>query len=1362
MADSTSLLLDALKEYEGERKQGNEHVAYQDSAGIWTIGYGHTGNVQPGDKISQEEADRLLLGDTQAATDAVDKLVTYQMNPSQRAAVTSLVFNVGAGAFSRSKALQHLNAGNLEGFQTEAFDAEVGFTKATIDGKKKKLDGLVNRRAKERGLFNKTPAAFIDQPKAADYDPTFGAATIKPDIPAPTVEAPHDPTFGAGTFDPADVELPNLSFELSPEAAQHAEDTALPAPEPRRQSPYPPGWFEKNTQPIGLAPLDEELPVQQVSLKEDPQFPSQLTEEQVGVKEALGLDSAPEPIKIERPLSRTAYTALDAAADQLRAEQTDKPSLWEITKAAGRQDNTLGSLFAQEREFPLDPNFVVKDWTKTDGIKDRFTALEQQGADIEEMYTLIGEATSEDMAMSRLKELEKDAADEALFMQAGMKALLPRVLVALADPVDIGITVATLPISGGASSALKFGQLGRIATGALTAATATGSTEAVLAANSVFRDETDVAFATLAGFTLGGGITALTGREARRLQSILDDVAEGEIDSAARKMGIDDAGAQRVRHSSDGEPNKNLAGKVADDVDEVLAEIEDPKFGYKWMSTLMANFQKHTFFAQSERVRKLSSGMLEGGFLKNRGVRRMTAEGRANLVRRTFETGIFRESLPHFNAWAKRLGHGKGRQLFTTSTGEEFYSEVGRAMRGMTEGLSPEAVAAAAKMRPYMDNIYELAERAGVEGFSKEALEDYFPRMINQNQFSKMIREVGAEGMNKWYREAIISANDDIPEAIADKIARNYVRVMTNKTNGIQTDLLHGIRLDDTAKLREIFHDDPNIDELIGEIESLKLKETGERGTVEFSKRRIRFDEMFEAPVTKFDGTSVMLKFDELLENDARKVLKRYGQIMSGHIGMAQELGIKSRAQFDDFTATIAGEVDELGLDRAQMKREVSALNDAYNLILGQSIEAAPDGSASKLSRMATGFTYSTRGGQFGVNALAEAGNIIGAAGIRAFLRSIPEWKSMITRAADGTLDHDLARTAELLFAPGIHTLTGHAVRNLDELGEGFEAGVSTLDRAARASDPYLKSAGRFTSIASGLSGITDLTQRIAGTEFLRKLARFSAKAPGGKQAERLRALGLNDAMQERIFKMMRPEAEGGAGVYRKGRLVDLNVEKWSDADALDAMNMAANREVRQVIQENDISNVTSAFHHPVGRIVFQFLRFPMEAMNKQLLRGIHHRDAEAAMSWMSSLFIGATVYAAQTSIEYANDDEERKERLSAENIAKVGFMRTGFSSMVPVAVDVLGHPLGLDPQFAKGRSSGLGTNVITGNPVVRAGVAAYQGASAISRSLLSDEVQFAQQDVRNIASLIPGHRLLGVKNAIHAIEQQFPESRDQ
>ncbi len=50
--------IDLIKKYEGCRLD-----AYKCPAGVWTIGYGHTGDVQPGQQITQAQADAILIVD---------------------------------------------------------------------------------------------------------------------------------------------------------------------------------------------------------------------------------------------------------------------------------------------------------------------------------------------------------------------------------------------------------------------------------------------------------------------------------------------------------------------------------------------------------------------------------------------------------------------------------------------------------------------------------------------------------------------------------------------------------------------------------------------------------------------------------------------------------------------------------------------------------------------------------------------------------------------------------------------------------------------------------------------------------------------------------------------------------------------------------------------------------------------------------------------------------------------------------------------------------------------------------------------------------------------------------------------------
>jgi lysozyme len=128
-----------------ENFEGLRLKAYQDDVKVWTIGFGHTAGVYPGQVITREQADELLRGDVAWAEDAVNKYVKVPLNDNQFDALVSFTFNCGAGALAQSTTLRKLNAGDYQG----AADALLGW----VNGDHGPLPGLVSRRREERGLF---------------------------------------------------------------------------------------------------------------------------------------------------------------------------------------------------------------------------------------------------------------------------------------------------------------------------------------------------------------------------------------------------------------------------------------------------------------------------------------------------------------------------------------------------------------------------------------------------------------------------------------------------------------------------------------------------------------------------------------------------------------------------------------------------------------------------------------------------------------------------------------------------------------------------------------------------------------------------------------------------------------------------------------------------------------------------------------------------------------------------------------------------------------------------------------------------------------------------------------------------------
>ena len=129
--------------------EGLRLTSYMCPAGKPTIGWGHTYGVKLGRTISEAEAEVLLDHDYQQAEDGVLELVKVPLTDNQLGALTSFVFNLGQGNFSKSTLLRKINASDFAGAADE-FDKWIY---ATVNGIKTKLNGLVVRRKLERSLF---------------------------------------------------------------------------------------------------------------------------------------------------------------------------------------------------------------------------------------------------------------------------------------------------------------------------------------------------------------------------------------------------------------------------------------------------------------------------------------------------------------------------------------------------------------------------------------------------------------------------------------------------------------------------------------------------------------------------------------------------------------------------------------------------------------------------------------------------------------------------------------------------------------------------------------------------------------------------------------------------------------------------------------------------------------------------------------------------------------------------------------------------------------------------------------------------------------------------------------------------------
>lgn len=99
-----------------EHFEGYKNIAYKDSGGVWTVGFGSTYNhdkkrkVQEGDTISKEVAIRWMATDVDSVIRQANQYITSQLNPSQSAAIVDYIYNRGIGNFLKTQLDELINA----------------------------------------------------------------------------------------------------------------------------------------------------------------------------------------------------------------------------------------------------------------------------------------------------------------------------------------------------------------------------------------------------------------------------------------------------------------------------------------------------------------------------------------------------------------------------------------------------------------------------------------------------------------------------------------------------------------------------------------------------------------------------------------------------------------------------------------------------------------------------------------------------------------------------------------------------------------------------------------------------------------------------------------------------------------------------------------------------------------------------------------------------------------------------------------------------------------------------------------------------------------------------------------------------
>jgi lysozyme len=171
-----------VREFEGYKAK-----AYKCPAGVWTVGYGHTGpEIVAGLEITKRQGELFLTEDLVKAAKRIEARIgsiVRELTPNQYAALLSFVFNLGAGDWTLWKRLK-----------ARDFDGVPAQLARFVNAGGKKLPGLVRRRNAEIELWSR------DEPGTAP-DVEVNSAHLRQAIvetpPAPAEKPANTPVIAA-------------------------------------------------------------------------------------------------------------------------------------------------------------------------------------------------------------------------------------------------------------------------------------------------------------------------------------------------------------------------------------------------------------------------------------------------------------------------------------------------------------------------------------------------------------------------------------------------------------------------------------------------------------------------------------------------------------------------------------------------------------------------------------------------------------------------------------------------------------------------------------------------------------------------------------------------------------------------------------------------------------------------------------------------------------------------------------------------------------------------------------------------------------------------------------------------------------
>jgi len=1070
---------------------------------------------------------------------------------------------------------------------------------------------------------------------------------------------------------------------------------------------------------------------------------------------------------------------------------------------------------ALAKSFTIDNLFVsgINKFMQDDGPKidfdfepsrEMFNIIDQYPDYMQDAFY---EAKSEEHFYSIQKQVEERLQIENEISKLGWKGFGARAISAVADPSAWLLSAATIPFGGfGAYStiptkmmrlkrAMKFGAI----VGAENAVIETG-----LLAIDPMKNPNDIKYALLAGFGLGTP-AGWIGRVNATKNKVPDDIVKAyqKTDVAAEKMkkNLEFEETQQFAAENNFDLNpyyiKNQRMKLTEEANSMNPKVTDdprnaPGEGTYWEE----KFKKgkfgpfHLRFDLSAQLNN-SPDPLTRRFRETFVPDSVTGNPRGDTAIEWKQRTSFQTMYPYMNyrEIALRSFKKKNKDIAFKNTLdlEEKFDALLSEIKEFPERnefgkeITPEMVTL---VRKYADQAFsdtlDIVAQTGREGWEDVARfrkPNYVPHVHSPTKLNQALDTYGREQVEEVYKNALRDMKGDLGEKTFNRLIKNMINKITSPNFfGQESDLAKILQGTNEPAIREFLED---LDLTTDQIEAImgKIKKGSGNTLDRNANRRLPFDlnariDLKNYKTNKIESVSVK----DFTERNLTKLLRMYNSQVLGSAAMARFGNFKNNKEYRNFIMKLETRAKDFPQyknfyrDKENIETIVASLTGRQSPL---ERGGDPNGFMRRMARFVQDYNFLRLFGQVGFAQGAELYTGVSEIGYKTFLKANPTYADVMGKLRAGKIKFD-DEILEEMRAEGIpvgldkfmHTPTGRFDNELElPLGSsgGFWDNVELLFGKAK----------RFVADVSFLNPMTMYTQIVVGRGMALKISnivndyvkKFNTtkiydKLEKGDQV-RFKMLGWNETEFNRIADQIKKHS-----VYKDGKYQGIGLEQWSPETRAN-YNIGMQRFIDNIVQRNDVGSLNRWFTTDYSRIITQFRTFTLGSYTKQLMKRLYvlsetrGKDFHTYSAFISSMVGAAQFYAVQSYINsFGRSDRKEylEKRLSPENLAKIGFLRSSWSSLLPGAIDTAMMPFMEKTPFSYGRNTELVSDFWNGIPSVNLINTVMDTTRTATKLAFDSDYQPSKSDVSKFTSLIVLQNALLIKNINNMIVDDLGE----